>query len=100
MDARLVECERCGLDFVNPVSWHEQSETRWWIRLRCGACGLVRDAEVSDEEAKRFDSDLDLRLASIAATVARLDRERMATDAETLTAALERDLIDPGDLFR
>jgi hypothetical protein len=36
----------------------------------------------------------------IAANVARLDREHMIADSDTLTAALERDLIDPNDFCR
>ena len=34
--AKLVVCRRCGADVVNPVAWHEQGETHWWMRLRCG----------------------------------------------------------------
>lgn len=97
---RLVVCDRCGADSVNPVSWHEQGETHWWIRLRCGECGLVREVEVTDEEAKRFDGELDGGLVKIAAALVRLDRERMIADSDTLTAALERNLIDPGDFCR
>ena len=67
---RLVDCGRCGSDFVSPVAWHEAAVrpvrlgwgapmTRWWIRLRCGECGDVREVEVSDAEAKRFERDLE-----------------------------------------
>jgi uncharacterized Zn finger protein len=95
--ARLIVCGRCGCDCVNPVSWHEQGETHWWIRLRCGECGAVREVEVADEEARRFESQLDRGVRQIAASAARLDRERMIADSDTLAAALERDLIDPSD---
>jgi uncharacterized Zn finger protein len=87
-DSRLVVCHRCGSDFVNPVAWHEASETHWWIRLRCGECGLVREVEVTDEAAKRFEIELDRGVRKIAASLSRLDRERMIADADTLTAAL------------
>jgi hypothetical protein len=97
---RLAHCERCDSDFVNPVSWHELGDTSWWIRLRCGECGAVREVEVSDEEAKRFDDELDRGLQKIVATVARLERERMIAYTNALTVALERDLIDPGDFCR
>jgi hypothetical protein len=97
---RLVHCARCDSDFVNPVSWDERGETGWWIRLRCGECGAVREVDVSDEEARRFDRELDQGLERIAATVARLEREHMIADIEVLTAALQRDLIDPGDFCR
>ena len=100
MRTRLVDCGRCGSDFVNPVSWHESGETHWWIRLRCGECGVVREMEVSNDDAKRFDGDLDRGQARIVATVARLDRERMIADCDTLAAALKRDLIDPDDFRR
>jgi hypothetical protein len=97
---RLVHCARCDSDFVNPVSWDERGETDWWIRLRCGECGAVREVEVSNDEARRFDRELDVGLEWIAATVARLEREHMIAYTEVLTAALQRDLIDPGDFCR
>jgi hypothetical protein len=97
---RLVHCERCDSDFVNPVSWHERGETDWWIRLRCGECGAVREVEVSNHEARRFDRELDQGLERIAATVARLERDQMIAATEALTAALRRDLIDAGDFHR
>jgi ribosomal protein S27AE len=95
--SRLVVCHRCGSDFVNPVAWHEDSQTHWWIRLRCGECGLVREVEVTDEAAQRFELELDRGVRKIAASLARVDRERMIADADTLTAALELDLIGPND---
>jgi hypothetical protein len=84
--ARLVDCGRCGSEFVNPVAWHEQDEAHWWIRLRCGQCGDVREVDVSDEEAARFDRELDRGLADIAATIECVNRD----GPEALTAALRR----------
>ena len=81
---RLVECGRCGSEFVNPVAWHERGDEHWWIRLRCGQCGFVRELDVSDDEAARFERELDRGLAHIAATVARIERE----GPEGLLAAL------------
>jgi hypothetical protein len=95
--AGLVVCQTCGSDFVNPVLWHEQGQADWWIRLRCGGCGLVREVEVSNDEAERYDAELDRGVAKIASTLATLDRARMVADADTLKTALERDLIGPGD---
>jgi hypothetical protein len=100
LQSRLVVCVGCHADFVNPVSWHELSETHWWLRLRCGECGLVREVEVTDEEAQRFEHDLDRGVEQIAVAFVRLDRERMIADSDAITTALERDLIDPGDFFR
>jgi hypothetical protein len=93
----LVVCQACGSDFVNPVSWHEQGQADWWIRLRCGGCGLVREVEVSNDEAERYDAELNHGMAKIASALARLDRARMVAEADTLKTALERDLIGPAD---
>jgi hypothetical protein len=58
--------------------------TRWWIRLRCGQCGDVREVEVSDAEARRFERDLELGVADVAAAIACIERD----GAEALMAAL------------
>jgi hypothetical protein len=39
-------------------------------------------------------------MEQIAAAFVRLDRERMVADSDAMTAALERDLIDPDDFCR
>jgi len=75
-------------------------ESTWWIRLRCGACGSVREVEASNEEAGRLDADLDRGLNEIAAVIAKLDRAEMAAASDALTAALERDLVGPDDFRR
>jgi hypothetical protein len=100
MPVRLVDCEYCDSDHVVPVAWKESGELGWWIRVRCGECAFVRDVEVSNEEAKRFERDVDRGVMDIATTVARLERERMIADANALTNALRRDLIGPGDFCR
>lgn len=97
---QLGDCERCDSGYVVPVAWHENGESGWWIRLRCGECAFVREVEVSNEEAQRFERELDRGVQDIAATVARIARERMIADADALTTALQRDLIDPGDFCR
>lgn len=60
----------------------------------------MREVEVSNHEARRFDRELDQGLERIAATVARLERDQMIAATEALTAALRRDLIDAGDFHR
>jgi hypothetical protein len=84
--SRLVDCGHCGSDFVNPVTWHGDGPSHWWIRLRCGQCAVVREVLVSNEDAARFERDLDLGVADIAATVARIERD----GAEPLIASLRR----------
>jgi hypothetical protein len=96
-DRRLNVCPTCRCDFVVPVSWEERGDTHWWIRLRCGQCGFVREVDVDNEAAERLETALAVGEAQIAAVLDRLDRERMVADSVTLAAALERDLIGPAD---
>ena len=98
MPARLIDCERCGSAFVNPTSWDEQGEADWWIRLRCGECGLVRAVEVTQDEAERFEADLDRTAGTIAMSLERLERARLIADA--LPASPGRAFFDPGDFRR
>jgi len=100
MSARLVDCDCCDSVYVIPVAWRESGDSGWWIRVRCGECAWVRDVEVSNEEAKRFERHLDRGVQDIAIVVARRERERMIVDVNALTCALRRDLIDPGDFGR
>jgi hypothetical protein len=85
---------------MNPVSWYELDESTWWLRLRCGACGFVREVEASNEQAEQLDADLDRGLAAIAAIVAELDRVEMAAVSDAFAEALERDLLTADDFRR
>ena len=79
------------------MEWAEHDETYWWMRLRCGQCGAFREAIVSQEIADRYDRALARTAASIVATLAQLDRERMTAEVEAFTTALRLDLFDAGD---
>lgn len=67
--------------------------------LRTSACARHDDAGNygNNARAARYDAELDDDMATITRTLHRLDLERMAVDAETFSAALERDLIAPAD---
>jgi hypothetical protein len=93
----LNECERCLTPVVVPVQWHADDAEHWWIRLRCGACGFVRDVVVTDEVARRFDREVERGMREIAAVLRRLERARMAAEVEALTQALRLDLLDAED---
>jgi uncharacterized Zn finger protein len=68
----LVDCEHCGRDFVSPVEWHELDDARWWVRVRCGECGRAREVVIDDEQARRFDADLDRGAREIERSLSRL----------------------------
>jgi hypothetical protein len=98
--AGLIECPSCRTDYVCPVEWEEVDETHWWMRLRCGGCGVWREVVANDEEAAGFDAALARQTASIERALAQLDLERMAADVDLLVTALDRDLIDPSSFSR
>ena len=72
---RLVDCERCGRDFVNPVAWLEYDDDRWWVRVRCGHCQSVREFVIDNEQARQFDVDLDRGVNEIARSLSRLSHD-------------------------
>jgi hypothetical protein len=94
---RLILCASCRSSVVNPVDWEENDETRWWVRLRCGACGETHETVVTNGQVKRLERDLAPGLRQIAETVERLDRERMLWEVDVFVAALERNLIGAAD---
>ena len=99
-DGRLVSCSICRSRTVNPVDWHESGERHWWVMLRCGECAWVREAVITEAEARQLERDLEPGLRQIAAAAEKLDRELMAWDVEIFLDALERDLIGPADFAR
>jgi hypothetical protein len=96
-DERLEQCPMCGRDFVNPVAWEPVGPEHWWLLLRCGECEARREVTVTNAVARRYDAELNRRADVLAALLARLDRERMMGEAEALTIALRRSLIDAAD---
>jgi hypothetical protein len=94
---RLELCSICGRDFVNPVEWQPVGTERWRILLRCGECATWRDVTVTNAVAQRYDVELNRRVAVLAASLERMDRERMVGQAEAMTIALELGLIDAAD---
>jgi len=83
----LVDCDHCGRDFVVPVSWLDLDEERWWIRTRCGECGTAREVVVGNEEARRFEADLDIGARKLARSLRRAERVRRDPDQRNLQPA-------------
>jgi len=98
--AALEICPACGADYVNPVEWNAVEDHSWWMLLRCAQCEVLREVVVDNEEAARFDEALDRRADPIARTLHRLDVDRMKAWVESVTVALQRDLIDAADFAR
>ena len=68
------------------------------MRLRCGECHVWREVTVTNKVAERFDIELDRRADLIHRALAKLDRERMVQQVETMIGALRHGLIEPGRL--
>ncbi len=96
----LHACAACGKDFVNPVDWEPITPESWWMRLRCGECHVWREVTVTNKVAERFDIELDRRADLIQRALAKLDRERMVQQVETMIGALRHGLIEPADFAR
>jgi hypothetical protein len=94
---RLELCGLCGRDFVNPVEWQPVGSEQWRMLLRCGECETWRDATVANAVAARYDVELDRCAQVLAASLDRMDRERMARQVEAMTIALNLGLIDAAD---
>jgi hypothetical protein len=96
----LHHCAACGQDFVNPVDWEPVTPEAWWMRLRCGSCEVWREVTVTNKVAERFDIELDRRADLIHRALAKLDREHMVQQVETMIGALRHGLIEPADFAR
>jgi hypothetical protein len=96
----LEFCAACGADYVNPFDWAAVEDHSWWMHLRCAQCGHEREVVVDNAEAERFDEALDRRADPIAQTLHRIDLDRMRSWVDSLTVALQRDLIDAADFAR
>jgi hypothetical protein len=82
-DARRLDlCSECGEAFVYPVSWTESGAADWWLHLRCGSCGTVRDVVASNFAVEEFDRLLDGEMEMIEAAAARLERESFVLSAD------------------
>ena len=63
-------------------------------------CGARRNVTLDDDEAGEYGGALDRGVDQIARRVAVLERRRLQAEVESLTIALERDLIGPDDFAR
>jgi hypothetical protein len=95
--ATLSDCSECGADFVHPVEWAPNDGGTWWMVLRCGACGTSREETVLDQEAARYDRDLDMAEHRMRCAADRLSRELLEEEADSFATALRLDLIGVED---
>jgi hypothetical protein len=94
---RLDLCGACGEAFVVPVTWSESGPADWWLLLRCGSCGASREVVASNAAVAEYDCHLDDGMQEINAAAELLAREQLAVEADTLSVALQRDLLSADD---
>ena len=93
----LHQCRICHDDYVAPVWWESVDDERWHMLLRCAQCDTYRDVVVSNDVAKAYERDLQRDTDEIAASLERIERERMIAELQVFAAALDHDLIDATD---
>jgi hypothetical protein len=79
---RLDLCSECGEGFVYPLSWTESGAAGWWVHLRCGNCGTVRDVVASNCAVEEFDRLLDGEMEMIEAAAERLEHGSLVLSAD------------------
>lgn len=94
---RLRYCPECRSGLACPTDLADHDDTHKRIELRCPECGHEWDTVVNHARAELLGHELDRDATAIQRALDRLDLERMAVYAETFTAALARDLIEPTD---
>ena len=93
----LHVCRECSEPFVYPTTWAESGPDRWWILLRCGACGTWRDVVALNGDVDDFDRELDIAVSAMEAEADRLERELLAEEADAFGKAMELDLLTADD---
>lgn len=94
----LHVCPRCDSSLVQPTCW-EQAEDRahWRLWRRCPECEWRCDEVHGEAEIDAFDEELDLGTRALAEVLKAIEHENMEYVAETMSAALEADLITADD---
>jgi hypothetical protein len=78
----LEVCLVCGQDSVAIVRCTRSGSGTWWLLLRCGGCGTWHETFAPDEAVAGLQC---------------LDLDRMGSQIEAFSQALELDLIGPDD---
>jgi hypothetical protein len=69
----------------------------WWLLLRCGDCGTWHETFARDEDVAALERAMAQGHRTLADRLRCLDLERMSSQVEAFSQALELDLIDADD---
>lgn len=95
----LEFCLVCGQDFISMVRCTRAHSGGWWLLLRCGGCGTWHETFARDDAVAALHREIARGLNTVAERVKCLDLERMRSQIEAFSQALELDLIDPEDFL-
>ena len=93
----LEVCLVCGQEFVTMARCTRAGNGTWWLLLRCGACGTWHETFARDEAVAALQQAIMRGVHTVAEQVRCLDLERMVSQIEAFSQALELDLIGPDD---
>jgi len=93
----LEVCLVCRRDFISMVRCTKAGSGSWWLLLRCGGCGTWHETCARDEAVSALHQAITRGREALAEGVRCLDLERMGSQVEAFSQALELDLIDADD---
>ena len=93
----LEFCLVCQRDFVSMVRCTRAGADSWWLLLRCGGCGTWHETFARDDAVAALQRAITRGLETVAETATWLDLERMGSQVESFSQALELDLIGADD---
>lgn len=93
----LEVCLLCEEKCVSLVDCTRTREGKWWLRLRCGSCGAWHETFAPDDAVAALQRSIRRGHGRVAETVRNIELERMASEIERFSRALELDLIGPED---
>jgi hypothetical protein len=96
----LEVCLVCRQEFVSMARCTRAGNGTWWLLLRCGGCGTWHETFARDEAVAALHRAITRGVHTVAEQARCLDLERMGSQVEAFSQALELDLIGPDDFQR
>jgi hypothetical protein len=93
----LEFCLVCERDFVSMIRCTRAGSGSWWLLLRCGDCGTWHETFARDEAVSALRRAIAHGRETVAETIRWLDLERMGSQADAFSQALELGLIGADD---
>jgi hypothetical protein len=93
----LEFCPVCRRDFISMARCTKAGTDSWWLLLRCGGCGTWHETFARDDAVAELQAAIARGRETVAEAVRSLDLDRMCSQVDAFTQALELGLIDADD---